>query len=260
MVDRSGAHEGALPRHVAVIMDGNGRWAVSRGLPRVEGHRAGVRSVRAAVECARELRIPFLTLYAFSTENWGRPEAEVTALMGLLGEFLRSELPELLSRGIRLNVIGEPARLPLLVREALRQVTAATAGNRDMTLTLALSYAGRSEIVRAVRRIAAEVAAGELSPEGIDEACLSSRLDTAGMPDPDLVVRTSGERRISNFLLWQSAYAEYVFSDVPWPDFGKAEFLHALEEYSRRRRRFGLCRGGGEAACQQQAQRRPAKP
>jgi undecaprenyl diphosphate synthase len=240
MVDRSGAHEGALPRHVAVIMDGNGRWAVSRGLPRIEGHRAGVRAVRAAVECARELRIPYLTLYAFSTENWGRPEAEVSALMGLLREFLASELPELLSRGIRLNTIGETSRLPLLVREGLRHVVSSTAGNSDMTLTLALSYAGRSEIVRAVRRIAEEAAAGKLSPGAVDEAFLSSRLDTAGMPDPDLVIRTSGERRISNFLLWQSAYAEYVFSDVPWPDFGKAEFLQALDEFSRRKRRFGL--------------------
>jgi undecaprenyl diphosphate synthase len=252
MVQRSGTREGALPRHVAVIMDGNGRWAVSRGLPRVEGHRAGVRAVRAAVECARELRIPYLTLYAFSSENWGRPDPEVSALMGLLREFLASELPELLRRGIRLNVIGETDRLPFIVRESLRTVMAATAGNGEMTLTLALSYAGRSEIVRAARKFAADAAAGKVDPSALTEELFASRLDTAGMPDPDVVIRTSGERRVSNFLLWQCAYSEYVFSDVLWPDFGKAEFLQALDEYSRRNRRFGLTEeqaGEGEGPC-----------
>jgi undecaprenyl diphosphate synthase len=221
-------------------MDGNGRWATQRGLPRVEGHRMGIRSVRAVVECARELGISHLTLYAFSSENWGRPEIEVTTLMGLLRDFLFKELPELSRQKIRLNVIGEIDRLPAYVREALRQTMAATASNTEMTLTLALSYAGRNELVRAVRRVAEEALAGRLSPADITEESFASRLDTAKMPDPDLVVRTSGEIRVSNFLLWQAAYAEFVFTDVLWPDFGKAEFLQALDEYSRRRRRFGL--------------------
>lgn len=229
-----------LPRHVAVIMDGNGRWAKQRGLPRIEGHRMGVRAVRAVVECARELRIPCLTLYAFSLENWGRPESEVRALMTLLKEFLASELPLLLRHRIRLRVIGLASSLPLAVRRVLERTVAATAGNTEMTLTLGLSYAGRDEIVRAARGLAADAAAGKIDPSSITEEMFSSRLDTAGIPDPDLVVRTSGELRLSNFLLWQSAYAEFAFTDVLWPDFGKAEFLQALEEYSRRHRRFGL--------------------
>ena len=230
----------ALPRHVAVIMDGNGRWAALRGLPRVEGHRMGVRAVRAVVECARELGIPFLTLYAFSLENWGRPEPEVRTLMSLLREFLQSEIPELVRHGIRLHVIGDVSSLPMAVRPVLSGAVASTAGNSVMTLTLGLSYAGRNEIVRAARALAADAAAGAIRPENITEEVFSARLDTAGMPDPDLVIRTSGEIRVSNFLLWQSAYAEYVFTDVLWPDFGKPEFLQALEEYSRRHRRYGL--------------------
>lgn len=229
-----------LPRHVAVIMDGNGRWAKQRGLPRIEGHRMGVRAVRAVVECARELRIPCLTLYAFSLENWGRPEPEVRALMTLLKDFLASELPLLLRHRIRLRVIGLASSLPLAVRRVMERTVAATAGNTEMTLTLGLSYAGRDEIVRAARGLAADAAAGKIDPSSITEEMFSSRLDTAGIPDPDLVVRTSGELRLSNFLLWQSAYAEFAFTDVLWPDFGKAEFLQALEEYSRRHRRFGL--------------------
>ncbi len=200
----------------------------------------GIRSVRAVVECSRELGIPYLTLYAFSTENWGRPAAEVNTLMALLREFLVKELPELLSRGIRLRVIGEAAKLPASVREILDATVSGTAGGREMTLTLALSYAGRNEIARAARKLAAEAASGAVSPEAITEEDLAARLDTAGMPDPDLVVRTSGEVRVSNFLLWQAAYAEFVFSDVLWPDFGKAEFLQVLDEYARRDRRFGL--------------------
>src|SRR5512139_506870 len=235
-----GSASPTLPRHVAVIMDGNGRWAALRALPRVEGHRMGVRAVRAVVECARELGIPFLTLYAFSLENWGRPEPEVRTLMSLLKEFLQSELPELLRHGIRLHVIGDVSSLPLAVRPVLSGAVAATAGNSGMTLTLGLSYAGRNEIVRAARALAADAAAGAIRPEDITEEAFSARLDTAGMPDPDLVIRTSGEIRVSNFLLWQSAYAEYVFTDVLWPDFGKSEFLQALEEFSRRHRRYGL--------------------
>lgn len=230
----------SLPRHVAIIMDGNGRWAKLRGLPRVEGHRMGVRAVRAVVECARELRIPCLTLYAFSLENWGRPEPEVRTLMTLLQEFLVSELPLLARHRIRLRVIGETSSLPFAVRQVLERTVSATAGNTEMTLTLGLSYAGRNEIVRAARRLAADAAEGKIAPGEITEESFSSRLDTAGIPDPDLVIRTSGEIRLSNFLLWQSAYAEFAFTDVLWPDFGKAEFLQALEEYSRRHRRFGL--------------------
>ena len=230
----------ALPGHVAIIMDGNGRWARQRGLPRVEGHRMGIRSVRAVVECARELGIPYLTLYAFSVENWGRPPAEVTTLMGLLREFLLKELPELIRQRIRLNVIGEPEKLPAVVREVLERTLSATAGHTEMTLTLALSYAGRNEILRAARKLAEDAARGRVAPGAITESGFSERLDTAGMPDPDVVIRTSGELRISNFLLWQTAYSEFIFTDVLWPDFGKTEFLQALDEYSRRHRRFGL--------------------
>lgn len=235
-----GTDAAALPRHVAVIMDGNGRWAKLRGLHRVEGHRMGIRAVRAIVECARELGIPYLTLYAFSVENWGRPEVEVSTLMKLLREFLLEELPELARHRIRLNAIGEVSRLPAFVREVLERTISATAANSEMTLTLALSYAGRDEIARAARKLAAEAAAGKISPGEVTETEFALHLDTAGMPDPDLVIRTSGERRISNFLLWQAAYAEFVFTDVLWPDFGKPEFLQALDEYSRRQRRFGL--------------------
>jgi undecaprenyl diphosphate synthase len=230
----------SLPRHVAIIMDGNGRWANLRGLPRIEGHRMGVRAVRAVVECARELRISCLTLYAFSLENWGRPEPEVLALMSLLKEFLVSELSLLNRHKIRLRIIGETSTLPFAVRQVLERTVAATAENAEMTLPLGLSYAGRNEIVRAARLLAAEAVEGRIVPEEITEELFASRLDTEGIPDPDLVIRTSGELRISNFLLWQSAYAEFAFTDVLWPDFGKAEFLEALEEYSRRHRRFGL--------------------
>ena len=235
-----GSGGSALPRHVAIIMDGNGRWAGQQGLPRTEGHRRGAKSVREVVMCAREMGIPFLTLYAFSVENWGRPVAEVSTLMSLLQEFLFSELPLMVKHGIRLRVIGETSAMPSAVRGILASTLAATEKNADMTLTLGLSYAGRNEIVRAVRKIAEEAARGRLDPAGVTEETFSGYLDTSYMPDPDLVIRTSGEVRISNFLLWQSAYAEFIFTDVLWPDFGKAEFLLALEEFSRRNRRFGL--------------------
>ena len=200
----------------------------------------GIRSVRAVVECAREIGISYLTLYAFSSENWGRPQAEVSTLMGLLREFLVKELSDLNRHGIRLNVIGEVSQLPSYVRKVLDRTLAATAGNSDMTLSLALSYAGRDEIVRAARKLAADAASGKIVPDSITDEAFAGMLDTVGIPDPDLVIRTSGEVRISNFLLWQAAYAEFVFTDILWPDFGKPEFLAALEEYSRRERRFGL--------------------
>jgi len=222
-----------LPRHVAIIMDGNGRWAEARDLPRVAGHREGADSVRDVTRAARRIGLEALTLYAFSTENWGRPEPEVGALMHLLAEFLESERGELMSNGIRLNAAGDLERLPAEVREKLASVRAETAANRGMVLTLALSYGGRQELVHAARRAAA--ARGT----ALEAADLEAALWTAGLPELDLLVRTSGERRISNFLLWQCAYAELVFTDVLWPDFRDLELLAALAEYQARERRFG---------------------
>jgi undecaprenyl diphosphate synthase len=223
-----------LPRHVAIIMDGNGRWAEARGLPRVAGHREGSEAVRAVTRTARRVGIPALTLYAFSTENWARPEEEVAALMELLAEFLESELPEMMENGIRLNAIGDLARLPAGVRRRLDAVREATAKNAGMTLTLALSYGGRQEIVQAARRAAAAKGAA-LEAEDLEAA-----LWTAGLPELDLLVRTSGERRISNFLLWQCAYAEMVFTETLWPDFRDEALLSAVEDFQGRQRRFGL--------------------
>ena len=223
-----------LPRHVAIIMDGNGRWAEARELPRVAGHREGAEAVRAVTRAARRIGIQALTLYAVSTENWGRPEPEVDALMHLLAEFLESERGEMMANGIRLNAIGDLSRLPAAVREKLASVQAETAGNRGMILTLALSYGGRQELVQAARRAAAAKGAA------LEAEDLESALWTAGLPDLDLLVRTSGERRISNFLLWQCAYAELVFTDVLWPDFRDAELFAALAEFQARDRRFGM--------------------
>jgi undecaprenyl diphosphate synthase len=223
-----------LPRHVAIIMDGNGRWAESRGLPRVAGHREGSEAVRAVTRASRRIGLEALTLYAFSSENWGRPEDEVGALMQLLAEFLESERGEMMANGIRLNAIGELARLPQFVKEKLEAVRAETVRNRDMTLTLALSYGGRQEIAEAARRAAAA------KGPALDVDDLEAALQTAGLPQLDLLVRTSGERRISNFLLWQAAYAELHFSEVLWPDFRDAELFAAIEDYQGRQRRFGL--------------------
>ncbi|HUL58960.1 MAG TPA: polyprenyl diphosphate synthase [Anaeromyxobacteraceae bacterium] len=223
-----------LPRHVAIIMDGNGRWAEARGLPRVAGHREGSESVRAVTREARRIGIEALTLYAFSSENWGRPDDEVDALMHLLAEFLESERGEMRENQIRLNAIGELDRLPPAVREKLAMVRAETAANAGLTLTLALSYGARQEIVHAARRAAAARGTA-LSAEDLEAS-----LWTAGLPELDLLVRTSGERRISNFLLWQCAYAELAFSDVLWPDFRERELLGAVEDYQRRERRYGL--------------------
>jgi undecaprenyl diphosphate synthase len=228
-----------LPRHVAVIMDGNGRWAKRRGWRRVRGHEEGAESVRVVVRTCRRLGIPYLTLYAFSEENWARPQAEIAALMKLLERFLRRERDEMLERGIRLNAIGSIERLPASTLALLRQVMADTAAGEHMTLTLALSYGGRQEIARAARRLCQEVAAGALRPEEVDERAVAERLDTAGLPDPDLLIRTSGELRISNFLPWQLAYAEFYFTDTLWPDFREAELIQALASYAARERRFG---------------------
>ncbi len=223
-----------LPRHVAIIMDGNGRWAEARGLPRVLGHREGSESVRSVTRAARRVGVRALTLYAFSAENWARPADEVDALMDLLAEFLESERGEMMANQIRLNAIGELERLPDRVRRKLAEVRAETGGNEAMVLTLALSYSGRQEIVHAARRAAAEKGAA-LSARDLEAA-----LWTDGLPELDLLIRTSGERRISNFLLWQCAYAELHFSDVLWPDFRDRELFLAIEDYQKRERRFGL--------------------
>jgi undecaprenyl diphosphate synthase len=229
----------ALPRHVAIIMDGNGRWATARHLPRVAGHRAGAQAVRRTIEAAIRNKIGWLTLYAFSSENWQRPEDEVNDLTGLLRHYLRHEVAELHKERVRLRGIGDRARFgPDIVRE-LENAEALTAGNARLNLTVALSYGGRSEIVAAARAVAQAAAAGLLDPMALTETSFSSFLFTAGMPDPDLVIRTSGERRVSNFLLWQAAYAEYLFPEVLWPDFNADHFESALADFARRDRRYG---------------------
>ncbi len=222
-----------LPRHVAIIMDGNGRWAQGRGLPRVAGHREGAAAVSSVTRAARRLGLEALTLYAFSMQNWSRPASEVEALMLLLVEFLEKERQELLDNGIRLDAIGDLDRLPARVRQRLEAVRQATAGGRAMVLTLALSYGGREELVQAAR-----AAAARGGP--IDEAALEAGLWTRGLPGLDLLIRTSGERRISNFLLWQAAYAELYFTDTHWPDFDEHELLLAVADFQARQRRFGL--------------------
>ncbi len=227
------------PAHVAIIMDGNGRWARQRLFNRIRGHEQGAEAVRRIVQASREAGIGFLTLYAFSTENWERPAAEVSALMSLLKRFLDSELPQMMENNIRLRTIGQTGRLPEGVRVALERTIQQTSANNGMTLTLALSYGGRSEIVTMVRDLAAAVAAGGLSADRIDEATIASHLSTAGIPDPDLLIRTSGEMRISNFLLWQIAYTEIFFTDTLWPDFSREEFFSILDAFQHRERRFG---------------------
>ncbi len=236
---RPGLYPDRLPRHVAVIMDGNGRWAKKRLLNRVKGHEKGAETVRAIVRVCRELGIAHLTLYAFSTENWSRPQAEISALMKLLKKFLVSERPDLMKQQIRLNAIGQIERLPDGVREALFDTVRETGGNDGMIVHLALSYGGRSEIVRMVRQIAEKARTGRLAPESIDEIVVADHLYTQGVPDPDILIRTSGEMRISNFLLWQIAYSEIFVTDTLWPDFGEDEFLSILKEYQSRDRRFG---------------------
>ena len=228
-----------LPVHVAIIMDGNGRWARQRLLNRVKGHETGTETVRTIVKASREIGIRYLTLYAFSTENWQRPKAEVTALMALLRRFLKSEKQEMLDQNIRLNTIGDTARLPDGVRGILQETIAATAENTGLTLTLALSYGGRTEIVNMVRKLAADAGGGKIDPAAISEQMIADALTTRHIPDPDLMIRTSGELRISNFLLWQLAYTELFFTDTLWPDFSRDEFEQILQAYQRRDRRYG---------------------
>jgi undecaprenyl diphosphate synthase len=231
------------PVHVAIIMDGNGRWARSRGLPRIAGHRRGAEAARRAVEAAGELNISYLTLFGFSSENWKRPADEVDDLMMLLRHYLRSEVAELHRHKVRLRVIGDRERLAPDIVDLINQTEALTARNTRVTVAIALSYGGRAEIALAARRIAAEAVAGRIDPTEVDEACVASHLLTADMPDPDLVIRTSGEQRLSNFLLWQTAYAEFVFLDTLWPDFSKADFQRALQEFHARERRYGATVG-----------------
>ena len=228
-----------MPTHVAVIMDGNGRWAKARGLPRTAGHKKGVDAVRRTVQAARELGIGYLTIFSFSSENWRRPEEEVSDLMQLLRFYLRSEIAELHKGGVRLRVIGDRSRLSMDIVQLIEKAEALTGDNRALTLVVALSYGSRQEITQAARRLAEEVRDGRLDPAAIDEQALSDRLFTADIPDPDLIVRTSGEKRISNFLLWQAAYVEFVFLDTLWPDFTKRDLETAVEEFYRRERRFG---------------------
>lgn len=232
------------PAHIAIIMDGNGRWATARGLPRTAGHKKGVEAVRQAIEGAREMGVRFLTLYSFSTENWSRPEDEVSTLMQLLRFYLRGEIAKLHKNGIRLRVIGDRSRLSSDIQALIKTSEVLTAGNTEMTLVLALSYGGRQELVDAARQLAVAVARGELAADAIGEADFAARLTTGSdIPDPDLMIRTSGEKRISNFLLWQLAYAELVFLDTLWPDFTKRDLADAIQEYHRRDRRFGASVG-----------------
>lgn len=228
-----------LPRHVAVIMDGNGRWAKQQGKNRVFGHSNGIRAVRETSEACAELGIPYLTLYAFSTENWSRPEMEVMALMDLLLNTVKTELDTLMKNNIRLKVIGQPATLPSSTRRELEDAIRLTAGNTRMDLTLALSYSGRWELTQTMKQLGRMIKDGKLDPEQIDENTISSHLLTAGMPDPELLIRTSGEHRISNFLLWQLAYAEFFFTTKFWPEFDREDLYRAIIEFQQRERRFG---------------------
>lgn len=235
-----------LPRHVGIIMDGNGRWAKERGLQRIEGHRVGADSVRDIVRAARQLGLPALTLYAFSAQNWARPADEVRALMDLLREYLLDERPEIMDNGIRLHAIGDIERLPGFVRAPLDALMTDSASHDDMHLILALSYGGRESIARAARRAAEEVVSGRLQPADIDPDLITLYLPTGALPPLDLLIRTSGEQRISNFMLWELAYAELVFVDTMWPDFRRQHLYQALEVYAQRERRFGLT--GAQAA------------
>ena len=229
----------AVPAHVAIIMDGNGRWAAKRGLPRLEGHRRGVEAVRRSVRASIDLGIRYLTIYGFSAENWRRPADEVADLFGLLRRFIRVDLAQLHANNVRISVIGDRGGLAEDIRHLLNEAEDVTRGNSGLNLVIAFNYGGRQEIVGAVRRIARLVQTGALDPESIDMSTVADALDTRGIPDPDMVIRTSGEQRISNFLPWQTAYSEFVFLPDLWPDFDEAAFRRALDEFGRRERRFG---------------------
>jgi undecaprenyl diphosphate synthase len=233
------AWESVLPRHVGIIMDGNGRWAAARGLPRMEGHRRGVESVRRAVRAALEIGIPYLTIFSFSSENWTRPPQEVGFLMGLLKRFIRNDLAELHSNGVRVRIIGTREGLEPDIAALLVEAEELTRHNDRLVLVVAFNYGSRQEIAEAAKRLALRVQRGELDPASIDANMLGAELDTADIPDPDLIIRTSGEQRLSNFLMWQAAYAEFVFLPLHWPDFDRAAFEAALTEYASRERRFG---------------------
>jgi len=234
-----GAEIAECPRHVAIIMDGNGRWAAARGLPRGEGHRRGVEALRRVVRGAGELGVRYLTIFSFSSENWSRPAQEIGDLFGLLRRFIRNDLAELHRDGVRVRIIGERTGLEPDIIALLKEAEELTRNNTRMTLIVAFNYGSRQEIANAAQRLAAEVAAGKLDPKAITADAIEARLDTAGIPDPDLIIRTSGEQRLSNFLMWQAAYSEFVFVPVHWPDFDKAALRDAIDEYSRRERRFG---------------------
>ncbi len=234
---------GVMPRHIGIIMDGNGRWAAARGLPRVEGHRRGVEALRRAIRIAGDYRIPFLTIYAFSTENWRRPAQEVTYLMGLLRRFIRNDLAELHGNGVRVRVIGSRENVPPDIIALIDEAEAMTRGNANMTLVVAFNYGSRQEIADAARRLVEMVARGEMRADEIDMDRLSGAMFAPDIPDPDLIIRTSGEQRLSNFLMWQAAYAEFVFLPQHWPDFDKAAFDQALAQFAARERRFGALPG-----------------
>jgi undecaprenyl diphosphate synthase len=255
MVGRRSDLEGAMenagqagaPRHVAIIMDGNGRWATARGMPRGFGHRKGVEAVREAVKSAREFGISYLTLYAFSSENWRRPVEEVSDLMGLLKLFIKRDLAELHAADVRIRIIGERERLSSDILQLLLEAEETTKKNKGLVLVIAFNYGARDEIARACRRIAVEVAAGRIAADDVSAEMIDERLDTADIPDPDLIIRTSGEVRLSNFLLWQAAYSELVFVPDLWPDFDRSAFRRALDVYSTRNRRFGGVEGAEKA-------------
>jgi len=239
MSQRSVIDSARVPRHVAIIMDGNGRWAQRRHQPRLYGHKVGAESVQEIVETARRIGVEILTLYAFSSENWKRPAAEVSGLMSILKSYVQSELSKMLQNNIRFTCIGDLEQLPVEVREVIEQAKVRTAHNTELVLNLALNYGSRAELVRVVRKIAAACVAGTLSESEIDENLINGYLDTAGMVDPDLLIRTGGEARLSNFLLWQVSYSEIYFTDVMWPDFRTEAFLQAIADFQQRERRFG---------------------
>jgi len=229
----------AVPRHVAIIMDGNGRWAAARGLPRVEGHRRGVEALRKTVRAARELGVSYLTIFSFSSENWARPQSEIKDLLGLLRRFIRNDLADLHRSNVRVRIIGEREDLARDIRLMLHEAEDLTCHNDGLTLVVAFNYGARQEIARAARRLALEVAAGRLSADAISVELIGNHLETADLPDPDVIIRTSGEQRLSNFLLWQAAYSELIFVPINWPDFDRTALEAAIEEYRRRERRFG---------------------